>query len=80
MLDKLKLTGQSSLRYIKKSIRKKALENIKEKLEFAQKKETDFTKDQMRSMIENEEKKIIKNYKTRGALTTVLAMFGIVNI
>ena len=80
MLDKLKLTGQSSLRYIKKSIRKKALENIKEKLEFAQKKETDFTKDQMRSMIEKEEKKIITNYKTKGALTTVLAMFGIVNI
>ena len=80
MFDKIKLTGQSSLKYIKKRIRKKALENIKETLQFAQKNETDFTKDEMRSMIEKEEKKIITNYKTKGALTTVLAMFGIVNI
>ena len=80
MLDKIKHTGKNSIIYIKKRIRKKALENIKEKLDFAQKKETDFTKDEMRSMIEKEEKKIIKDYKTKGALTTVLAMFGIVNI
>ena len=80
MLDKIKHTRKNSIIYIKKRIRKKALENIKEKLDFAQKKETDFTKDEMRSMIEKEEKKIITNYKTKGALTTVLAMFGIVNI
>ena len=80
MLDKIKHIGKNSIIYIKKRIRKKALENIKEKLEFAQKKETDFTKDEMRSMIEKEERKIIKDYKTKGALTTVLAMFGIVNI
>ena len=80
MLDKIKHTGKNSIIYIKKRIRKKALENIKEKLEFAKKKETDFTKDEMRSMIEKEERKIIKDYKTKGALTTVLAMFGIVNI
>jgi len=80
MLDKIKDTGKNSITYIKKLVRKKALDNIKEKLEFAQKKETDFTKDEMRSMIEKEEKKIISGLKTKGALTTVLAMFGIVNI
>ena len=79
-ITKSKEFSKNSTIYVKKLIRKKALENIKEKLEFAQKKETDFTKDQMRSMIEKEEKKIIANYKTKGALTTVLAMFGIVNI
>ena len=80
IIDKaVDLKNKSSV-FIKKHIRKKALENIKEKLEFAQKKETDFTKDEMRSMIEKEERKIIKDYKTKGALTTVLAMFGIVNI
>ena len=36
-----------SIKYGKKFIRKKALESIKEKLEFAQKKETDFTKEEM---------------------------------
>ena len=79
-VTKSKEFSKNSTIYVKKLIRKKALENIKEKLEFAQKKETDFTKDEMRSMIEKEERKIIKDYKTKGALTTVLAMFGIVNI
>ena len=69
-----------SIKYGKKYIRKKALESIKEKLEFAQKKETDFTKEEMRNMIAREEKKIIKSLKTTGAVTTILALFGITNI
>lgn len=72
------VTNQS-IKFGKKFIRKKALENIKEKLEFAQKSEKDFTKDQMRKMIEKEEKKIIKSLKEKGAITTLLAMFGIAN-
>ena len=36
-----------SIKYGKKFIRKKALDSIKEKLEFAQKKETDFSKEQL---------------------------------
>ena len=68
-----------SIKYGKKYIRKKALESIKEKLEFAQKKETDFTKEQMRKMIAREEKKIIKSLGTTGAVTTILALFGITN-
>ena len=68
-----------SLKYGKKFIRKKALESIKEKLEFAQKKETDFTKEEMRNMIAREEKKIIKSLGTTGAVTTILALFGITN-
>ena len=68
-----------SIKFGKKYIRKKALENIKEKLEFAQKKESDFTKEEMRKMIAKEEKKIIKSLGLRGGLTTILAMFGIAN-
>ena len=68
-----------SIKYGKKYIRKKALESIKEKLEFAQKKETDFTKEEMRNMIAREEKKIIKSLGTTGAVTTILALFGITN-
>ena len=68
-----------SIKYGKKYIRKKALESIKEKLEFAQKKETDFTKEDMRNMIAREEKKTIKSLKTTGAVTTILALFGITN-
>ena len=68
-----------SIKYGKKYIRKKALESIKEKLEFAQKKETDFTKEDMRNMIVREEKKIIKSLGITGAVTTILALFGITN-
>ncbi|MBT7623371.1 MAG: hypothetical protein HN595_02475, partial [Flavobacteriaceae bacterium] len=49
-----------SIKFGKKYIRKKAIESIREKLEFAQKEESDFTKEQMRKMIAKEEKKIIK--------------------
>ncbi len=69
-----------SIKYGKKYIRKKAIENIREKLEFAQKKESDFTKEQMRKMIAKDEKKIIKSLGITSAVTTILALFGITNI
>ena len=68
-----------SIKFGKKFIRKKAIESIREKLEFAQKDEGDFTKEQMRKMISKEEKKIIKSFGVRGAVTTILALFGITN-
>ena len=68
-----------SIKFGKKFIRKKAIESIREKLEFAQKKESDFTNEQMRAMIQKEEKKIIKSYGINGAVTTILALFGITN-
>ena len=69
-IEKSKEATEVSIKYGKKLIRKKAIDNIKEKLEFAQKKETDFTK---------EEKKVVKNLGFKGAVTTILAMFGIAN-
>ena len=78
-LDKSKETVDGTVKYGKKLIRKKAIESIREKLEFAQKKESDFTKEEMRKMIAKEEKKIIKSLGLRGGLTTILAMFGIAN-
>ena len=78
-LDKSKEITDASIKYGKKFIRKKAIENIREKLEFAQKKESDFTKEQMREMIQKEEKKVIKSFGVSGALTTILALFGISN-
>jgi len=78
-LEKSKEATEASIKYGKKLIRKKAIESIKEKLEFAQKKESDFTKEEMRKMIAREEKKIIKSLGLKGGLTTILAMFGIAN-
>ena len=56
------------------------INDCEEKLDFAQKSEKDFTKEQMLAMIKREEEKIIKNLKVKGALTTILAFFGITNI
>ena len=79
-IEKSKEATEASIKYGKKLIRKKAIESIREKLEFAQKKESDFTKEQMRIMIAKEEKKIIKSLGLKGAFTTILALFGITNI
>ena len=79
MFNKIQEVTDSSIKYGKKLIRKKALENIREKLQFAQKKETDFSKDEMRQMRAKEESKILKSLGTKGAITTILAMFGIAN-
>ena len=78
-IEKSKEATEVSIKYGKKLIRKKAIDNIKEKLEFAQKKETDFTKEEMRKMIVKEEKKVVKNLGFKGAVTTILTMFGIAN-
>ena len=78
-IEKSKDATDASIKYGKKLIRKKAIESIREKLEFAQKKESDFTKEEMRKMIAKEEKKIIKGLGLKGGLTTILAMFGIAN-
>jgi len=78
-IKKSKEVTDASIKYGKKFIRKKAIESIREKLEFAQKDEGDFTKEQMRKMISKEEKKIIKSFGIKGAMTTILALFGITN-
>ena len=78
-IDKSKEVTDASIKYGKKFIRKKAIDSIREKLEFAQKKESDFTNEQMREMIQKEEKKIIKSVSINGAVTTILALFGITN-
>ncbi|MDC0598176.1 hypothetical protein OAO61_00715 [bacterium] len=78
-IEKSKEITAASIEYGKKFIRKKAIDSIRDKLEFAQKKESDFTNEQMREMIQKEEKKIIKSFGVNGAVTTILALFGITN-
>ena len=78
-IEKSKEVTNASIKYGKKFIRKKAIESIREKLEFAQKKESDFTKEQMRKMIQLLKDKLIKNFSVSGAVTTILALFGITN-
>jgi len=59
-VENFKQAKDASIRFGKKFIRKKAIENIREKLEFAEKDERDFAKEQMRKMISKEQKKYLK--------------------
>ena len=64
----------------KKILRKKAINNVNEKIAYLQKKPSDYTKDELRDLIIKEEKKIIKGLGWKSACTTILLMFGITNI
>ena len=63
----------------KKIIRKKAINNVNERIAYLQKKPSDYTKDELRDLIVKEEKKIIQGWGLKGAATAILAMFGIAN-
>ena len=58
----------------KKILRKKAINNVNEKIAYLQKKPSDYTKDELRDLIIKEEKKIIKGLGWKSAGTTILLM------
>ena len=64
----------------KKFIKKRALKRIKKNLKYLQKKEEDFTIEEMRELIAKEEKEVISQITTTVGISTVLALLGIPNI
>ena len=64
----------------KKFIKKRALKRIKKNLKYLQKKEGDFTIEEMRELIAKEEKEVISQITTTVGISTVLALLGIPNI
>ena len=61
----------------KRFIRKKALKRVEKLMEYAQKKPEDYTKDEMRKLIEKEENEVISNLKATVGLSSVLLLLGI---
>ena len=61
----------------KRFIRKKALKRVEKLLEYAQKKPEDYTKEEMRELIEKEEKEVISTYTQTVGIGTILLMLGI---
>ena len=76
-LDKLKLSQDYIVTKYKYHLRKLAIKRVKEKLVEMKRLETDFTKEEMRALIQKEEKKIIKDMGTSVSLTVLASMFGL---
>ena len=61
----------------KRFIRKIALKRVEKLMEYAQKKPEDYTKEEMRELIEKEEKEVISTYTQTVGIGTILLMLGI---
>ena len=61
----------------KRFIRKKALKRVEKLMEYAQKKPEDYTKEEMRELIEKEQKEVISTYTQTVGIGTILLMLGI---
>ena len=61
----------------KRFIRKKALKRVEKLMEYAQKKPEDYTKEEMRELIEKEGKVVISTHTQTVGIGTILLMLGI---
>lgn len=77
ILEKVTLSQEYIVTKYKYHLRKLAIKRVKEKLIEMKRIETDFTKDEMRVLIQKEEKKIIKDMGTSVSLTVLASMFGL---
>ena len=61
----------------KRFIRKRALKRVEKLMTYAQKKPEDYTKEEMRKLIEKEEKEVISTLTATVGIGAVLTMLGI---
>ena len=61
----------------KRFIRKRALKRVEKLMAYAQKKPEDYTKEEMRKLIEKEEKEVITTLTAMVGMGAVLTMLGI---
>ena len=76
MFNKIKEKKRDLAHKLKMHIRKKEMKQFEDKLVLLQKKISDYTKDELESFVANEEKDIIKSYKTK-SIAALLALLGI---
>ena len=80
IIEKSKSVKNLTIFQWKKFIKKRAIKRIKKNLKYLQKKEEDFTIEEMRELIAKEEKEVISQITTTVGISTVLALLGIPNI
>ena len=80
IIEKSKSVKNLTVFQWKKFIKKRAIKRIKKNLKYLQKKEEDFTIEEMRELIAKEEKEVISQITTTVGISTILALLGIPNI
>ena len=88
MFDKIKKgtvdatisTKDFTVKKWKRFIRKRALKRVEKQMKYVQKKPEDYTKEEMRELIEKEEKDVISTITATVGIGAVLTMLGIPKI
>ena len=80
IIEKTKSVKNLTIFQWKKFIKKRPIKRIKKNLKYLQKKEEDFTIEEMRELIATEEKEVISQITTTVGISTILALLGIPNI
>ena len=76
----LKSAKDFTVKKWKRFIRKRALKRVEKQMKYAQKKPEDYTKEEMRELIEKEEKDVISTITATVGIGAVLTMLGIPKI
>ena len=76
-LDATSSTKDFTVKKWKRFIRKRALKRVQKLMDYAQKKPEDYTKEEMRNLIEKEEKDIISTLTATVGIASILTMLGI---
>jgi len=76
-IDGTKSAKDFTVKKWKKFIRKRALKRVEKLMAYAQKKPEDYTKEEMRKLIEKEEKEVISTLTATVGIGAVLTMLGI---
>ena len=89
MLDSLNNTKDKFILKLKKRIRKKAMKRVEKQMAYNeqpkkyllflddQKTASDYSKEELRKLIETEEKDIVRGYKMKSTFSVLMAMLGI---
>ena len=76
-LEATSSTKDFTVKKWKRFIRKRALQRVQKLMDYAQKKPEDYTKEEMRNLIEKEEKEVISTLTATIGIGAVLTMLGI---
>ena len=76
-IDGTKSAKAFTIKKWKRFIRKRALKRVEKLMTYAQKQPEDYTKEEMRKLIEKEEKEVISTLTATVGLSSVLILLGI---
>ena len=76
-IDGTKSAKDFTVKKWKRFIRKRALKRVEKLMTYAQKKPENYTKEEMRKLIEKEEKAVISTLTATVGLSSVLVLLGI---